>query len=193
MKLTNEMKEWFGDGEIDVDLIIRMGVTTESNLCEIICNLKDSPFMKKLKVANIGYIYGEHDDRWMFQKALEWLEQNDPFYEIPPITEHTNFDLNTDPPRDFLKDKNKFDVVILHIVYHNPYSNSKFRTNSYFAQSELHSISIWRKRLIETKAKYIFTFGDLDEISGETLEELPNYLKIEIDRMFTIYKFVEAI
>ena len=34
-KLTDEIKYWFGDGEVDVDLMIKMGVVNE----EMILNL----------------------------------------------------------------------------------------------------------------------------------------------------------
>lgn len=33
--MTEEIKYWFGDGEVDVDLMIRMGVVTEKQIMEI--------------------------------------------------------------------------------------------------------------------------------------------------------------
>ena len=42
--LTPEMKAWFGHGEWDVDLMLRMGVLTESTLLGILSNLTDSPW-----------------------------------------------------------------------------------------------------------------------------------------------------
>jgi hypothetical protein len=31
-KLTDEMKNWFGDGEFDIDLMLKMGVVTEEQI-----------------------------------------------------------------------------------------------------------------------------------------------------------------
>lgn len=34
-KLTKEIKDWFGDGEVDVDLMLRMGAVTEDVILEL--------------------------------------------------------------------------------------------------------------------------------------------------------------
>lgn len=34
--LTEQIKFWFGDGEIDVDLMIRMGAVTEHQILEML-------------------------------------------------------------------------------------------------------------------------------------------------------------
>lgn len=42
----DKMKTWLGDGEIDIDLMIRMGELTEDSLVEICESLTDSPWFK---------------------------------------------------------------------------------------------------------------------------------------------------
>ena len=43
-KLTKEMKDWLGDGEWDIDLMIRMGLNTEEEIYQIVISLIDSPW-----------------------------------------------------------------------------------------------------------------------------------------------------
>jgi hypothetical protein len=48
IEITQEMKNWFGQGEQDVDLMLRMGVLTESFLRECLNVLTDSPWFGKM-------------------------------------------------------------------------------------------------------------------------------------------------
>ena len=40
----DEMKKWLGQGEMDVDLALRMGATTRDNVIGICRTLTDSPW-----------------------------------------------------------------------------------------------------------------------------------------------------
>lgn len=47
MGCTQEMKDWFGQGEYDVDLMLRMGAVTEDQIVWMWNNFIDSPGNKK--------------------------------------------------------------------------------------------------------------------------------------------------
>jgi hypothetical protein len=42
--MIQQMKEWLGDGEYDIDLMIRMGTLTEARVVEFCTTLTDSPW-----------------------------------------------------------------------------------------------------------------------------------------------------
>lgn len=49
--LTQEMKDWFGNGEYDIDAMLKFGVLTEDGLLLILNNLIDSPWYGKLNAS----------------------------------------------------------------------------------------------------------------------------------------------
>jgi hypothetical protein len=49
-KISEEMKDWFGQGEADVDLMLRLGILKEETILMLWENDPSSP----------GYIYGTH-------------------------------------------------------------------------------------------------------------------------------------
>jgi hypothetical protein len=42
--MYEDMKEWFGHGEVDVDLMIRMGALTPTQLVRLVVGFIDSPW-----------------------------------------------------------------------------------------------------------------------------------------------------
>ncbi len=91
---------------------------------------------------------------------------------------------NLDINRDFLKDKEEFDIVILFYVFR--YIEKELKNDIYYdpvddstRTSVLHNKENWRKRFLDSKAKRILLFGMFDsEINGDYIGELENYSMI---------------
>lgn len=139
-----------------------------------------------LKVANVGFIHQFHDDRWMFQLTFRWLEENDKDYynRMPTVPNQDHIDLNNG--RDFLTEKEIYDVVIVHNIYQC--NNAPILSAGDFAKSKLDCEEAWRKRLASTQAKYIFTFGDWTEVSYYTLKDISGYEVVKKDYKFQVYR-----
>lgn len=155
----------------------------------------------KTRVAHVGAsidpnnpereIWGEND-QWHIDTVMRWLIDRDE-HECLYYDRRVDDFVDLNDGRDFLEENKRYDIVILHMVYspddpiHNSYrfhpqSQSPFRT------SRLHTREAWRRRLASTGAKYIFTFGDYDEVSGFYLGAIPGYEgPIEASDMFHVY------
>jgi len=85
------------------------------------------------------------DDQWKIDTVADWLGNNHPEIFNKPNFEHDFIDLNDG--NDFLKNKNKYDIVILHMVYSPSHGSSRSRLSGddrIFNISPDHSPENWR-------------------------------------------------
>lgn len=138
----------------------------------------------KVHVAHVGAsqnpdnpeseIWGEND-RWHVDSVFRWLYENTEDDELLHYDNRRDDFIDLNDGRDFLQENNDYDVVILHMVYSPPDRSYIGKHDSIFNVSNLHNPRNWRRRLIATGAKYIFAFGDDDEVSGRYLGHLAGY------------------
>lgn len=129
-----------------------------------------------MNVALVGWTGSNFDLPILteFIKIIDWkLQEPDKI---------SFFDLKYD--EDFLKDKGKYDIVVLIYIFRD--SLEEFKNDpSYdyvedmqdYVTSPLHSPQNWRKRFIESEAKDILIFGlyPQSEITGEYIGKLEGY------------------
>lgn len=132
-----------------------------------------------LNVAHVGAT--EHDsedrtfydaDRTHFNVAIKWLEENDPATYQAMFNRRDDF-VELQDGRDFLSENQKYDIVILHHLFAKQGSAQP----GAFMQSVSHGVDTWKRRLSQTGARYIFTFGGSTEISGDYLGDVPGYIQ----------------
>jgi hypothetical protein len=115
----------------------------------------------KLTIAQVGFTGSDADRERLLTMAV-WLDRNDLDFAAKLriartsawITED-NYDLNSCPPRDFLMESSRADVVVVHNVWGLPGVGRGTGT----ACSPLHEAARWNSRLASTMARYIFVFG----------------------------------
>lgn len=127
---------------------------------------------RNLSVANVGGFNSLNDKNRMYMVS-DWLFSNDPEYSNDIVFKEDNIDLNVN--RDFLKEANVYDLVILHDIY----NQFEFRGQGIFSMSDGHNVANWLKRLVSTNADYIFVFGSWGEVGGWWLGNIPGYKKYE--------------
>lgn len=139
-----------------------------------------------MKIAQVGaYSKFSQADSARQTHCILWLLKNDKIvFENKPTHDFINLKYK----RDFLKEQETYDVVIVHSVFHTdvvPLANFKDKV----IVSENHTIVNWRNRLVSTCAKYIFICeGQPFTLSGWQIGEL-DYYNIEYrDALFTVYK-----
>lgn len=113
-------------------------------------------------------------DSKMEALVQDWLFKNKNLVVDESAT-HDYIDLNCQ--RDFLKEKHKYDIVVLCFLF-NPVRSKYGDVRGACAISEKHNVVNWRKRLIKAGAKYIFAFGSALEVSGKWLGEFGKYKKV---------------
>ncbi len=132
-----------------------------------------------ISVANVGFTNSTLD-KWRLETIiLRYLMGSKEFENLSEeeitnklIVDNINFQFG----RDFLKENKQYNIVILHYIYNPSYDNIQERnTPGPFKRSELHDRKNWISRLISTNAEGIFVFGDVTEVSGGWLGELPGY------------------
>ena len=140
--------------------------------------------INKIKIAHVGMssdphsveqgIWGEND-RWHMDAVLSWLysETDDHKLLYHDGRDDDFIDLNNN--RDFLSENESYDIVILHMIYSPSHPHHRMYDPGIFTVSTQHSPKNWRRRLISTGAKYIFTFGEDDEVSSTYLGSLSGY------------------
>lgn len=137
---------------------------------------------KGARVAHVGASLGDNQenqiwsesDEWHIRAVWEWLDRFG-FGDMMFNRDDDFIDLHDG--RDFLRENGKYDIVILHMVY-NPSRHDLQHyegSESIFRISHLHDRDNWVYRLVDTEAKYIFTFGSGSEVDGDFLGEIPGY------------------
>jgi len=137
----------------------------------------------KVKVAHVGASknidnpenkeYYENDE-WQNDEVFKWLMENAPEVDVTRKNREDDF-IDLGDGRDFLEENNKYDIVILHMVYDPPKGTRNSPKGSIYHISKHHNRDRWRASLTSTGAKYIFAFGDYSEISGRYLGKLLGY------------------
>ena len=126
------------------------------------------------KVFSVAHVGHSGENGCPALTLVDWIDTHIP--EMKDIQlKHDYIDLNKG--RDFLKEGNTYDFVLLEYVYLGITRNQK---EGYFAQSNLQTPENWRKRLQNTNAKVIFAFGSWTEVSGSYIGNIPGYEKRDI-------------
>ena len=112
-------------------------------------------------IALVGYT-GTDYDHWMEVKSWLWINKFYPtvFEKLFPKIEIDEVCL---PDRDFLMELKEYDIVVVCNI-------SRHRDISPY-----HNRASWRQRLMRTKAKFIFLFGESEEVTGVYVGKLADY------------------
>jgi hypothetical protein len=138
----------------------------------------------RVAVAQVGYTGTDGDrDRWL--AAGIWLERADPqFYRAIRASDAEGalfqdaIDLNGSPPRDFLCERRRYDIVVIHNLWSPPIGWAT-ETSGGAATSPRHGPAQWRHRLLLSRAGYILIFGA--DFTGRDLEApVPGYCCLEV-------------
>ena len=140
-----------------------------------------------VQIANVGAT--PHDNyRDMYQDlTLGWILDNpDKTGNLRNLlwddgTRHDYIDLNEG--RDFLKESRKYDIVILHNLYH-PTSGEAPRHEGFYGVSPQHNIATWRRRLAATGATVIAALGDF---AYPEIRDIPGYKTYQDKGVRTYY------
>jgi hypothetical protein len=131
-------------------------------------------------ICHVGFTKTPGDtDRIM--RVMEWLHEK----KIPFPAESRFMDLNKG--EDFLSDRKRYWAVVLHFIcrWEKAHLDRSKSTSKQLKVSPKASWSNWRKRLVNTKAKYIFLFGGQFEVSGGYIVNLDGYRAIQISPEIT--------
>jgi hypothetical protein len=115
-------------------------------------------------VAHVGYTGTDTDrDRWL--AARLWLKKVDPALSAQleearaeGLLREDHIDLRGAPPRDFLVERERYDVVLTHHLWGAP-ERAEGGPESPTACSPWHTAEAWRRRLLLAEARYVFMFG----------------------------------
>lgn len=116
--------------------------------------------------AHVGYTETQAD-YLRVRDAENWLsldEDNIDLYKKGDL-----LDLNTG--RDFLTETLKYEVVILHYIYHREHNSSLPAEK----QSTQHTTQAWRKRLVTANAQCIIAYGGGNEVTGYYMGAIDGY------------------
>jgi len=130
----------------------------------------------KRVILHVGDI-GNDSDCSMRAVAALWIVKNRPDL-FQGNVKHEFMELTKG--QDFLAKNSKCDVVVIHNLFAPP---PKYRQAANWTPymmkmckvSPLHDQDLWRKRLLETEAEAIITFGSSTEVSADYIGELPGY------------------
>jgi hypothetical protein len=151
---------------------------------------------QKTLIAQVGAYKKRTDgDIWRWLTALDWLMKND---RLPDKSTHDVINLKYG--RDFLREHETYDIVVLHDIYDagNLDIVQKIQANlpklvwQAIETSSVASEKRWRWRLQQTKAKFIFVFETSPCcINGWGLGELEGYKVEHIDHQVAIYRRID--
>jgi hypothetical protein len=114
-----------------------------------------------LSIGHVGYS-GTDDDRDRRIAMAVWLRRNDASMyrrlRRGGAVYEDRIDLNDQPPRDFLAETGRYDVVVLHNIWGYP-GLSSFPDAGATACSPHHSAAAWLRRLEASGARYVFSLG----------------------------------
>lgn len=94
--------------------------------------------------------------------------------------------------RDFLRERERYDAVIVHSVFHTHDTYMKHAKKLPSMKDQIsphHSIGRWRRRLASTGARVIVVFETIPlSLNGWQLEKLRGYRIKERNAIYTIYE-----
>jgi len=150
--------------------------------------------INKTKIAHVGMGPGTWgaNDQWHMESVFSWFySETDGAHKL---LYHDNRDddfIDLNDGRDFLAENKSYDIVVLHMIYSPSQPYHRMYEPGIFIISTQHSSENWCRRLISTGAKYIFTFGDGDEVNGRYLGHLSGYDgPIDAGNYLNVYKKV---
>lgn len=129
-----------------------------------------------IQIGNVGGEIGDTETKTYLDALASWILKNDRDLADRWIDSHKHDYIDLNAGRDFLKESKKYDVVILHNLYH-PGRGEKELRQGYYAVSPLHTVANWRKRLLQTGAEIIAVYGM--DFSGNDIGDLPGYMQIK--------------
>lgn len=141
-----------------------------------------------LQVAEVGAFKRRSREDMIRRTAamIEIIKIDEPF-----AAQEKKFEaINLVDGRDFLKEDDVYDIVIVHSVV----SPSLGRVTVPGAEHELmvsddHSVEAWRERLASTRAKYIIVCeGQPYTLSGYELGNIPGYKLVRSDEWVAVYR-----
>jgi hypothetical protein len=121
---------------------------------------------RQCSVAHVGHT-GTLNDFKRIAEVIEWCGKHG-----QEIGKGDFFNLSKG--RDFLREDKKYEVVVLHFIFRGGFgvNNSK---HPELGLSPLASWSNWRKRLVDSGAKWIFAYGGMAEVGGTYIVNLDGY------------------
>jgi hypothetical protein len=139
-----------------------------------------------LAIAQVGFTGSDNDRERLLAMKL-WLDRNDPDFAerlrvartAGKLTEDC-YDLNSHPPRDFLAESIRVDVVVLHNLWGLPGGTGPT------GRSPLHESGRWNRRLASTEARYVFVFG------GDFHAEPDGYKRIDEPSLYYLTVWTQA-
>lgn len=154
-----------------------------------------------MKIAQVG-AFKKHsgNDVGRMITVAKWFFENDVWKadsKEPIIHDIVNLKYK----RDFLRERRTYDAVILHSIMHSnrpdilrDLKETVARDRKLFGYNErdisaLHTVERWRKRLVSSKASYIFIFEDIPfSLNIWTLGKLKGYTLPHADTQYGVYK-----
>lgn len=134
-------------------------------------------------IAHVGHTQSPGDVQRMIE-ALTWCAA----HNIDFINTKNDI-VELRDGRDFLLEKLEYEVVVLHFLFRGGFTiDPSGNGNRQLAYSEHTSWSVWRHRLVNTKAKLIFAFGGVSEIGGSYIANLDNYITHKVQPEFWIFQ-----
>lgn len=144
------------------------------------------------RVAQVGaYKPMGMDDNVRWIMAARWLLEHDTIFGTSQFGRPVNDIINLIYERDFLQEKHKYDIVLLHSLFDPKMDGIKvsFVDRAMCGVSDKHSLETWHKRFVSSEAKYIFVFESYPmSLSGWSLGQIPGYVQAHIDSEFAVYK-----
>jgi hypothetical protein len=134
-------------------------------------------------IALVGFTRSHNDLQWL-EMARVWAAEHEPaMAEAWATADQKVFDLRGAAGRNFLDDRDPYDVVILFAIYNPPTDSPDFRKaiGRRRGQTSLapnHSRERWAHRLSGTRAKYLFVFRREDSVDGRWLGAIDRYEKL---------------
>jgi hypothetical protein len=140
-----------------------------------------------LRIAEVG-AFKRRSQEDMVRRMAALIE----ILELDPDFAHRKkkFEtINLVDGRDFLRETDVYDMVIVHSVLSPSVGLVRMPGNKELMTSPDHTVEVWVNRLVSTGAKYIVVCeGQPYTLSGRELGDLPGYDVVKSDERLTVYK-----
>lgn len=143
--------------------------------------------LKPLRIAEVGAFKrrSSEDTSRRMASMIEILEIDPDF----TYREKKFEAINLVDGRDFLRETDTYDMVVLHSILSPSVKLTRVRDNRDLMTSPDHTVEIWRNRLVSTGAKYIVACtGQPYSLGRWELGELPGYTVLKDNEWLTVYK-----
>lgn len=154
-------------------------------------NTEDQPRDTLGRFAHVGAFknFSEADSKRQSRVVMYLLDHGEGMKDV-----HHDI-INLRYGKDYLKDKSKHDVVVLHSLYQEKMHGATPTIEDLLksgkapaATSDEHSPEAWGVRLTRSGARHIFVFSDQSHsLSGKHMGEVPGYAKKMVSWDMTVY------